>query len=199
VARHSSISDAELLNRLSAVFRDVGYAGASLAELSAATGLKRASLYHRFPGGKEQMAQEVLRAAGEWIGDNVLSVLKSDAPPRARIVAMAAKLKAFYSGGKQACLLNMLSSAHIHNGPFTKQIKAMFQALIDGLSAVLIEAGYDEADAASRAERAVILLQGSLVLSRGTGSTRPFQTFLSTLPDELFGRDRQPAEKGGKP
>lgn len=198
MARPSTISDAELLNRLSAVFRDVGYAGASLAELSKATGLKRASLYHRFPGGKEQMAREVLKAANDWIADNVLSLLKSEAPPRARIIAMGARLKSFYSGGKQACLLNMLSSAHIQNGPFTKQIKAMFQALIDGLSAVLIEAGYDEVDAAARSERAVILLQGSLVLSRGTGSTRPFQTFLSTLPDELFGGDRPSAEKGAK-
>lgn len=198
MARPSSISDAELLNRLSVVFRDVGYAGASLAELSKATGLKRASLYHRFPGGKEQMAREVLKAASEWIADNVLSLLKSEAPPRARIIAMAASLKSFYSGGKQACLLNMLSSAHIQSGPFTKQIKALFQALIDGLSAVLIEAGFDEVDAVARSERAVILLQGSLVLSRGMGSTRPFQTFLSTLPDELFGGDRPSAEKGAK-
>lgn len=196
MARPSTIGDEELLNRLSIVFRDVGYAGASLADLSEATGLKRASLYHRFPGGKEQMAQEVLRSAGGWIGDNVLSVLKSDAPPRARIVAMAAKLKTFYSGGKQACLLNMLSSAHIHDGPFTGQIKAMLEALIDGLSGLLMEAGFGEADAVARAERALMLLQGSLVLSRGMGTTRPFQTFLTTLPDELFGAADTSPRKG---
>lgn len=198
MARPSTIGDDELLNRLSVVFRDVGYAGASLADLSEATGLKRASLYHRFPGGKEQMAREVLRTAGEWVADHVLAALKSDAPPRQRISAMTVHLKSFYSGGKQACLLNMLSSAHIHDGPFTGQIKAMLEALIDGLSGLLMEAGFGEADAVARAERAVMLLQGSLVLSRGMGTTRPFHTFLATLPDELFGEANSSPRKGAK-
>lgn len=198
MARPSTIGDEELLNRLSVVFRDVGYAGASLADLSEATGLKRASLYHRFPGGKEQMASEVLRTAGDWLAENVLAALKGEAPPRQRVVAMAAHLKSFYSGGKQACLLNMLSSAHIHGGPFARQIRAMFEALIDGLAALLREAGIEEAVAAARAERAVMLLQGSLVLSRGIGTTRPFHTFLTNLPDELFGETSSSPRKGAK-
>ena len=45
-----------VLERLLATFRDQGYDGASLAELSAATGLGKSSLYHHFPGGKVDMA-----------------------------------------------------------------------------------------------------------------------------------------------
>ena len=41
----------EVLDRLLDTFRDKGYEGASLSELSAAAGLTRASLYHYFPGG----------------------------------------------------------------------------------------------------------------------------------------------------
>lgn len=186
MARPATIDDDELLDRLSKVFRDAGFAGASLAALSEASGLQRASLYHRFPDGKEQMAREVLEAAGAWLDANVLTPLRGNAPPRERVAAIIARLKEFYSGGKQACLLNMLSSAQIHEGPFTKQIKAMFNAFIDTLAAVLVDAGFKDAEARRRAERAVMLLQGSLVMSRGMGSTRPFKSFLTMLPDELF-------------
>ena len=50
MARPQSVQDQDLMQRLSCVFRDVGYDGASLSILSEATGLKKASLYHRFPG-----------------------------------------------------------------------------------------------------------------------------------------------------
>ncbi len=197
MARTSTIDDEELLDRLSKVFRDAGFAGASLAALSEASGLQRASLYHRFPDGKEQMAREVLNAAGAWLAANVLTPLRSDAPPRERVAAITVRLKEFYSGGKQACLLNMLSSAQIHDGPFTKQIKAMFSALIDALAGVLVDAGLGNAEARRRAERAVMLMQGSLVLSRGMGTTRPFKTFLTMLPDELFAGTRVRARSPG--
>jgi hypothetical protein len=32
-----------------------------------------------------------------------------------------------------------------------------------------------------------MLMQGSLVLSRGLGSPEPFRAFLSALPDDLLG------------
>lgn len=187
MGRKASIAEDDLMARLSAVFRDVGYEGATLAILSEATGLQKASLYHRFPGGKEQMAREVLEHARAWLEQHILVPLAGDGTPRERIDKMIENLDAFYSGGKQACLLNMLSSARIHEGPFTLLIKQIFEAWVGALSAVLIAAGLDEETARRRAERAVILLQGSLVFSRGIGTTRPFCEFLRTLPDELFG------------
>ncbi len=63
---------------VSEVFRRVGYDGASLEELAKATGLKKSSLYHRFPEGKRQMATEVLRFAGQWVKENITDVLKRD-------------------------------------------------------------------------------------------------------------------------
>jgi len=187
MGRKASVADDELMARLSRVFRDVGYEGATLAILSDATGLKKASLYHRFPGGKEQMAREVLESAGAWVEEYILAPLKGDGAPVDRIKEMARQLDTFYSGGKQACLLNMLSSARIHEGPFTDAIKQIFEAWIEALSAVMTDAGVDKKEARARAERGVIMLQGSLVFSRGIGTTRPFREFLKSLPAELLG------------
>lgn len=188
MGRKATIEESELMTRLSRVFRDVGYEGATLTSLSTETGLKKASLYHRFPGGKEQMAREVLEDAASWLEENLLSPLRGDGKPEARIRAMTRKLDEFYSGGKQACLLNMLTSARIQEGPFVKPIKDLFDALIRTLANLLCEHGFEQDEAQQRAERAVMLLHGSLVLSRGTGSTQPFKRFLRTLPDELIGK-----------
>lgn len=187
MGRKVAVEDAELMERLSRVFRDVGYEGASLTLLAEASGLKKASLYHRFPGGKEQMAREVLETAGAWLDKHILSPLKGGGAPKDRIGDMVRQLDAFYSGGKQACLLNMLSSARIHDGPFTDLIRQTFDAWVDALTTVLTDAGVNRTIARKRAERGVMMLQGSLVFSRGVGTTRPFRSFLKSLPGDLLG------------
>lgn len=187
MARPQKIDDEALMMKLSDVFRDVGFAGASLAKLSEATGLKRASLYHRFPDGKEQMAREVLDRAGAVVEAGILQPLQSEEAPRDRITTVVTNLEAFYVGGKKACLLNMLASPGCQDELFNAPIQAIFTALIGGFVSLLQDAGFDDETALTRAERAIALLQGSLVLSRGLGTTRPFQTFLDTLPEELFG------------
>lgn len=187
LGRPARIEDDDLLDRLSRVFRDVGYEGATLSMLSEGAGLKRASLYHRFPGGKEQMAREVLAHASSWLEEEILTTLRGEQRPEKRIKAMTEKLDRFYSGGRQACLLNMLSSASIHEGPFVEPIKSAFEAWIDALAGVAMDAGVDRRTAGRRAERVIMLLQGSLVFARGTGSVRPFKEFLKSIPDELFG------------
>lgn len=187
MARPQSIEDEDLLARLSCVFRDVGYEGASLALLSKATGLKKASLYHRFPNGKKQMAEEVLESALAWYETNVLAPLRSSASPEDRVAAVAKRLDVFYAGGQQACLLNMLASPRTERGPFSEAIMAAFEALITSFSAVARDAGCDAKSARVRAERVIMLLHGSLVMSRGLGSSKPFKSFLTGLADDLIG------------
>ncbi len=186
MARPASIRDEELLQRLSTVFRETGYDAASLAALSEATGLKKASLYHRFPGGKEQMAREVVGAAGSWLAKNVLEPLRSDLPPDRRVARMLEAVDDFYDGGRRSCLLNTLSSTAAGEAPFGPEIRGAFEAWIDALATALVDAGVERGVAKARAEHAVASLQGSLVLARGLGSTEPFRRFVETLPEELF-------------
>jgi AcrR family transcriptional regulator len=187
LGRKATIEDVQLMRRLEEVFRDVGYDGATLTALSKATGLQKASLYHRFPGGKEQMAQEVLQVAGLWLEVNLLAPLRDrNTLPKARIELMVRRLDEFYSGGKQACLLNLLSTASPDSGPFGKSIKALIDAWVTTLSSLLLETGLRRKAATARAERAMVGLQGSLVVSRGLGTTRPFKDYLRTLPAELL-------------
>ncbi len=187
MARPQSVDDEQIILRLSGAFRDVGYHAASMEALSAATGLKKASLYHRFPGGKQQMAEEVIAAALVWFDAHVFVTLKGAGTPRERLAIVTRNLNEFYDSGRQACLLNMLATPHDEAGPFAPAIKAAFEALIAAFSALASQAGYDTKSARSRAERTVMLLHGSLVLARGLGSPLPFQTFLRSFADDLIG------------
>lgn len=184
--RPQTIDEDVLISRLAAVFRDVGYEGASLALLSAATGLQKASLYHRFPGGKREMAQEVLATARSWFAENVLAPLHSDGAPKARLAFVAEQLDGFYDGGRKACLLNMLSAPRLQDGPFSAAIKKALEALIEAFAKLARDSGHAPKAARKRAERAVMLLHGSLVLCRGLGGVDPFRAFLKSLPGDLL-------------
>lgn len=186
MARPHTVEDEELLARLGCVFRDVGYEGASLARLAEAAGLQKASLYHRFPGGKAEMAEAVLASALGWFEASVFAPMRGEGAPADRLADVAAALDRFYSGGRQACLLNMLSAPR-GEGPFEAAIKAAFRALVDAFAALARDGGIAPEDASVRAERVVMLLHGSLVLSRGLGSPKPFRAFIAHLPADLLG------------
>jgi len=187
LGRKTSVGEAELLQRLGNVFRDVGYEGATLSMLAEATGLRKASLYHRFPGGKEQMAHEVLQHTANWLEENLLAPLRcSSISPQDRVVRMVRLLDEFYSGGEQDCLLNAMSMGRRAVRSFGPPIRGLIDEWVTALSSVLREAGLDRPSARTRAEQAMVGLQGSLVVSRGLGTTRPFKTFLKRLPEELL-------------
>jgi TetR/AcrR family transcriptional regulator, lmrAB and yxaGH operons repressor len=185
MARPQMIDDADLLDRLSHTFRAVGYEGASLARLAQSAGMQKPSLYHRFPRGKRQMAEEVLSAARAWYVAHVFGPLAGDGIPADRIASVARALDAFYDGGKQACLLNLMSQPPSDASPFADPIREMFGALIDAFAAVAREAGVPPDAADARASRTVALLHGSLVLARGLNSVAPFRAFTASLASEL--------------
>lgn len=189
MARPQSVDDEALIARLSGAFRDVGYKGASLGLLAETSGLQKPSLYHRFPGGKQQMAEEVIAAAVTWYEVNIFAPLRGDGTPRERLDAVGGRLAEFYADGRKACLLNMLAAPPDSDGPFAAAIRGAFAAIIEAFCGLAREAGHDEATARARATRAVMLLHGSLVLSRGLGSSEPFRAFLAGLPDDLIPDD----------
>src|SRR5260370_270332 len=57
------------------MFRRNGYTGTGVKQVAAAAGAQLGSLYHFFPGGKEQLAEEAIRTAGPLYGDLVYAIL----------------------------------------------------------------------------------------------------------------------------
>ncbi len=175
----------EVIERLIDVFREFGYEAATLSRISKATGLGRASLYHHFPGGKQEMAEAVLDYLYQSIEMNIIGALKSSAPPTERIEAMIVHLNQLYDCGRNACLLALFSLSS--SSTFLRsRIESCFSLWIETLTQVLIEAGVPAELAHDRAEDTVIQVQGSLILSKGMGTPAPFTRVLAQLPNQLL-------------
>ncbi len=175
----------EVLDRLFDVFQRLGYEGASLAELSRATGLGKSSLYHYFPDGKEGMGRAVLGRINEWMDAHILIPLRGSGAPRARLAAMLAALEAFYTGGKSACVLgNMVvgSSRRL----FQSELQTIFGSWVQGLEALAVESGVPRRLAHERAEDAVVRIEGALVLAGGLDDPTPFRRALRHVGQELL-------------
>src|SRR5580692_9257382 len=103
----------EIVDQLFTVFRDHGFDGASLADLSRATGLGKSSLYHHFPQGKEQMVEAVLERASAVIDSDILGAAQAQGPLKGRIRRIIATLDRMYSSGTTPCVLGQLSGSSI--------------------------------------------------------------------------------------
>lgn len=181
------VSDTELVDRLTDLFRSEGFEASSLNEIAKATGLQKSSLYHRFPDGKEQMAADVAAAVITRFATEILAPLATDAPAEERIRAVGRNLDAFYEGGDRRCLLDVLSIGHPGPAAATALAEAG-NGWVGAFASVARGAGARPKVALARAQDAIAGIEGALVLARVTGDKAPFARAIDRLPDLLLGR-----------
>ena len=166
------------------LFRQFGYDGATLSKISQTTGLGKASLYHHFPGGKDEMVETVLIALEQGLEQITLEMLQSEGDALLRLQKMCARLSNAYDNGQKPCLLAalMLGSA---KDMFRDRVGMLLRVWIDAIATVLIQAGMDETLAHQRGEDGVIMIQGALILAQGLKDPAPFQRAIKQLPETL--------------
>jgi TetR/AcrR family transcriptional repressor of lmrAB and yxaGH operons len=181
--RPAKVSDKDLFARLTHVFRRRGYDGASYAQLMYATGLVKASLYHRFPGGKEEMVGAIQSEVDRHFAEYVLApaVEKGDARERAR--RMARRLREFYDSGRAWCLLDTLTLAD--NRATLAHAKKSMEFWVESFATVGRDAGLPARAARKRAEEGVAAIEGGLIVARVMKNRRPFLLILAGLPKRL--------------
>ena len=138
-----------------------------------ATGLRSASLYHRFPRGKADMALAALARVGEGFEKAVVAPLEAAGDPAARLAKSAAGLRRFYAGGRLGCLLAAFAASDAPE-PVREAVAAALARWRGALAAALAEAG-SGAPPGEEAEDRIAAVHGALVLARGTGSTAAFR------------------------
>jgi AcrR family transcriptional regulator len=179
------LSRGDAVARISDIFRDRGYDGASLSEISKATGLGKGSLYHYFPGGKDEMATAVLeRVIGKMEGAVYTPLRASGAPP-ARLKAMLRALDAIYDGGRNACIFAVLTHGE-SRVKFQAELTRAFREWIDALRDVAVDAGIPRAEALRRAEDSVARIQGALTLAGALDDPAPFRRALKSIEREFL-------------
>jgi TetR/AcrR family transcriptional regulator, lmrAB and yxaGH operons repressor len=178
------VGGAELIHKISQVFRRHGYEGATMSRLSAATGLERASLYHRFPGGKDEMVAAAAATGNAWFAEHVLQPLSQPGSPPDQVKVVCQRLREFYDDGRLPCVLESLSlpagSEQLHQA-----LDTSLDAWIEAFTLLARKSGFAPAAARDRAEQAIIEIEGSLVLARVRGDSGPFLRMVRKLPKLL--------------
>ncbi len=175
----------EVVDRLMKVFRRTGYDGASLSELSTATGLGKSSLYHHFPDGKDGMVHAVLDRLAEQLEVGMFAPMRGEGTPKRRLEAMVHAVDAFYRHGNEACVLAQLVLGASHER-FRAPLRRIFTTWTEAIADLLVEGGVPRKTARERAEDAVLRIEGALVLSGGLGDRQVFARTLKSISSSLL-------------
>ena len=179
------LTRSEILERLLALFRSKGYQGSSMSLISKETGLGKASLYHHFPGGKDEMVAEVLKHVDCILEQFVIEPLYADGSPHEKLNNMIKNIDQFYGGGEKPCLLETLS-LNSENDTVDTKLKEQMKSWIKAMEVVSKESGFDAKSARERAEEAMASIQGALVVARTTDNKSVFARALKRLPEQLL-------------
>ncbi len=172
---------ADILPALGELFRECGYEGASLARISARTGLGKGSLYHFFPGGKDEMADAVLAEIDGWFEAGVFAPLREGrAGDDAAIPAMFDAVDAYFRSGRRACLIGAFALGQTRER-FACRIDGYFRRWRDALAVALEREGFSRDEAAARAEETVVGIQGGIVLAHALDDAAVFTRTLERL------------------
>ena len=160
------------------LFRRQGYAGTGVKQIAAMASAPFGSLYHFFPGGKEQLGEEVIR----WSGDLYLQLFATIAMQAPDPVTAIGD---FFSGAAEtlretdyadACpIATVALEVASTNEPLRKATAAVFESWFEAASAYLSSAGIPPGRARELAISMLCLLEGAFVFSRAMRSTEPLE------------------------
>lgn len=173
----------EILDRVVEHLRREGAAGAGLRRLSEATGVARASLYHHFPRGKQEILAAACRRLGRRLYDATLPALADDDPDES-LCRWISALSAFYDRGRRGCLLGELALGPAV-GELGDPLARALRLWLHPLDEYLQRQGVPPRTAARMAEDAVGRVLGGLIVSRVQGSHAAFQRVLDQVPEDL--------------
>ena len=167
-----------ILDVTAEMFRRYGYTGTGLKQVVAAANAPFGSLYHFFPGGKQQLGDEVIRRAGQMYFELVSAIF--DAAPGVVqgtsdvFIGAAAVLQA--TDYADACPIETVAlEVASSNEPLRQATADVFESWIDGATARYEAAGIDAAKARELAIFLIAALEGAFVLTRAMKSTEAIQ------------------------
>ncbi len=158
-----------------------GVQAASFSEVLAATGAPRGSLYHHFPGGKNQLLAAAVDQAGALLIGALASIPQGE-PAEAVVERFLAIWRAVLARSQcqSGCAVLAVTVA-ADSAELLATATVVFRAWRDHLAS-LLQAGGVAADNARRfAMLLVASVEGAVVLSRADQSLEPFEAVAQQL------------------
>jgi len=167
-----------IVQRSAELFRRQGFAGTGVKQIVAEAGAPFGSLYHFFPGGKEQLGEEVIRSSGAVYGQLIDAFYKPGGDPVAatRNFFAAAAVAVQESDYADACpIATVALEVSSTNEPMREACADVFNGWVDSAAARLRECGLPRKRARALAFELIAALEGAFVLSRALRSTEPIE------------------------
>jgi AcrR family transcriptional regulator len=167
-----------IVNASAELFRRQGYTGTGLKQVVAEADAPFGSLYHFFPGGKEQLADEVIRIAGRFYLQ-LFEAISDEAPD------VVAATRDFFAGAAEtlrvtgyadACpIATVALEVASTNDTLRGATADVFESWIAAATDRAVEAGIPRRRARELAISFLASLEGAFILSRATRSTEPLE------------------------
>jgi TetR/AcrR family transcriptional regulator, lmrAB and yxaGH operons repressor len=164
-----------LLHASAELFRRQGYAGTGLKQITGHGAAPWGSLYHFFPGGKEQLAAEAIEWSGRRYQRLLQMVLAGKDPPggvRDFFLLSAQALEA--SNYADGCPIATVALETANGNDALRQACAnVFESWLATLTVALTDWGVQHPEARRLATFALAAYEGATVLSRTLRTTGP--------------------------
>jgi TetR/AcrR family transcriptional repressor of lmrAB and yxaGH operons len=158
------------------LFRRQGYASSGLQQILAESAAPRGSLYHYFPGGKEELGEAAVGMAATLMGEMLADLANRHKSPEAfvkgycRTMAKWMEESDFRSGCPIAT--TMLETAP-HAPGLTKAGVAALDHWIGIIAPVFMAKGVSTKEARTKAQLLVATMEGALLIARIRQSAGP--------------------------
>ncbi|MDJ0363222.1 TetR/AcrR family transcriptional regulator [Rhodococcus sp. H29-C3] len=165
-----------ILDATAELYRRQGMAATGLKQIAAAANAPFGSIYHHFPGGKEQISEEVIHAEGVRYGLLVAGQLAAvtdivEGIPDIFASAAARLVELDYT---EACSIETIAlEVASTNERLRLATEVVFTGWIDGLTQWFADTGLPNDECRSLAMCCLTSLEGAFVLCRSLRSTEP--------------------------
>lgn len=159
-------------------FRRQGYNGTGVKQIVSAANAPFGSIYHHFPGGKEQLGEEVIRWSGALYLELIDLFFKeaSDMAQATSDFFAAAGETLIETDYADACPIATIAlEVASTSEPLRKATDDVFDSWIERTSGYFAEAGIPPTRARELAVSTMAILEGAFVLSRASRDAKPLQ------------------------
>jgi AcrR family transcriptional regulator len=170
-----------------------GLQGTSFSEVIEASGAPRGSLYHHFPGGKDELVGSALDVAAA----SALTPLEQLAGESAETIAKTflATWREVLSRSQFRAGCAVLAVAVATDSPeLLDHTASVFRSWRGRLAQLLSQGGLTSTDAARMAATLVASTEGAVVLSRAEQSMEPFDLVADQMLEQVRRMSRPPAK-----
>jgi AcrR family transcriptional regulator len=185
-----------IVQRSAELFRRQGFAGTGVKQIVAEASAPFGSLYHFFPGGKEQLGEEVIRSSGAIYGQLLDAFYRPGEDPVAatRNFFAAAAQTLSDSDYADACpIATVALEVSSTNEPMRQACADVFESWVDSATERLTEVGLTRKRSRELAFSLIGALEGAFVLSRALRSTEPLEAAGASMTAEM--RDAVAAQR----